>query len=253
MNRELLLGASNIKNARIQIAECHAQYAALEESSDSWDVYDSTSTDYDLTFMAISRRRDLVDILASAEEPIVIDFLASTSAVREMVGSDRLQNRSVKPLGIAVGLTDRRTPEEKEVDNSLNIHYVAGSIFSLDTWEKIEEKLGGKKASLIVERGLGALTDMPRSPIIFRDIIGKLWDMLSNDEGEMFLQFPDVAELTDYKHDLMNWQVRLLENGVDCTFAYGLMPMARIKKEQDSPENLPFLKLSELSMPYGIR
>ena len=251
MNKEVLLAVEHIKNARNQIASAHAIEAMLGDKSDYWDVYDSSSLDYDRTFGPISRNRSLVDILRATKEPVVVDFLASTALVREMIGSYGINDQPAKPLGIAVGLRDQRTTEEREVDCALNVHYVSGNIFNLDTWGEIEKKLDGKKASLIVERGLGALTDMPRNPVLFRDIVCKLWDMLSSDNGEMFLQFPNVAELTDYVEDLMSWQGLLIESGIDCTFSYGLMPMGRISKQKTSPENLPFLKLSQLTMPYN--
>jgi hypothetical protein len=155
-------------------------------SDKDWDYYNSSLKHYEQTFASFLQGRGMESLLEGKADPVVIDIMAPTGTIRELF--DRLPQGP--KTGIAVSLEDLRSPEQVEIDASLGIIQVTENLLNSKVWKRIQTKLDGRKADLIIERGFGGLYRLPEHPVFFAIALQRMWSMLAED-GTMLLQLPN--------------------------------------------------------------
>lgn len=207
------------------------------EILEKYGVYDSDILDYQLCFNSVLVNEAgtifLPSWLQEKEALTIIDLFSSTEAIASVFRA----TPSTKPkFGLAVSMEDVRTNPRKKEDAELNIEKLDGNLMLPSTWKKIRKKLEGRRADLIIERGVMGIDDFSLG-LEFYEVefaVGKMWEML-NKNGMMLLQ---VSYRLD-KNSVSQWAEFLVRNGVDVI--YDEAGLVRIDKTADSPEKLPFL------------
>lgn len=208
-----------------------------------WSIFESPFRSYMDDF---SRLEDypgeINDLLRSKKRPVIIDLLSSTATLRNLKHTI-LGDREIRAL--AVGLTDNRSKEEKALDASLGITYIAGNLRRPNFWEKIDDWLGDESADFIFQRGAGGLTYLPTRPIFVGIAISEVWEMLNPDGGYAFLQTPPADALEENGIEATKWTSQLRQSRIpswfvpdypctaDNNLSYGLL---RLDRTPQSPE-----------------
>jgi hypothetical protein len=205
-----------------------------------WDTFGSRIEDYWSEFEIVLQNRDVLADLKAASDPVVIDLLSSTVAVSTLFRDLPQEHK----LGIAVGRSDKRSRRQQAKEARLGIHQIAGDITHPKTWQEIEKILAGRKANLIIERGLGAVSlYMPRHRDFYGIVAQKAWDLLSRDNGSVLAHLPEPSILAEDGADMPKWRRLLDLTGIDYSYdlSTSFTPILRLLKTHDSPERLPLV------------
>lgn len=207
--------------------------SSIVDDTKAWTIFRNYFPDYMIDFNRVDKENwipSFIDYLRTQETATIIDFMASTDAVRSLA---RGLLRNVDVHGIAVGFSDRRTDEEKEQDTTLGISFVPGNLNKGKTWNDITEKLNGKKADLIMERGYGGLHYIPTDRRYQRVALGKMWNMLGSENSMLIVQTPPQYVLEKRGIPVANW-------------------LKKLKKEEIPYQFLPQFQSKDGDMPYGL-
>lgn len=181
---------------------------------DVWPVEDNSFDDY-LAYFDLDEEPFLRQFLASLESknpPVIIDLMASTTAIRSLCGG-RLKPKQIK--GLAVSLFDKRSSSVQEDEQKLGITHLTGDLIKSTTWNQIQDWLGNQKAHLIIEHGIAGLNYLPHRLNYYRAVLNRMWDMLDPEGGLLYLQTPSLSELKNlYNIPAQLWLERLEEAGV---------------------------------------
>jgi hypothetical protein len=200
---------------------------------DEWKMYGRNISEYEDSFRDALDFYPLKDLLKDKKNPIVIDIMSPSGALSTLF--PQLSNEG--KFGLALSLEDLRTREEKQGDAKLNIVQISGDILKSSTWDKIEKKLDGRKADLIMERAVDGLNYcIPKNPRLYAMLLNKAWHLLSEDGGVILAEFPGV-------YDILVWEtifalkdaesrISLRDDWGDCYL--------KLIKTPNSPEKLPF-------------
>ncbi len=188
---------------RNAIAESRAHTGSVAASGTPeqiyWWIYNSGIDRYNETFRGVlgSSVLDHVSKMLTRSggvKPLVVDFMASTSAVRSL--DEALLNRGMVGIdGIAVSLTDD-IREQKLRSGERNIRHFPGNLGRLATLRDLESSLNGRKIDLIIERGLDGLKCVPNHGGYYGPVLNEMWGMLNTEGGEMLLQTPGNKRLS---------------------------------------------------------
>lgn len=193
---------------------------------DFWVVYGRDHVSYESSFRPF--HFSFGEFLKERDKPIVVDLLAPTNALRGLfrdLGKDGAR-------GIAVSLSDQRTPREKRTDESLGVSHVSGDLSAIATWNKLEEELGEQKADLIVERGIAGCNFLPKNELYLLFAMRRIWKMLSSDSGVF------IGQSYHFNYDFISEWIRKARSvNVDAKHSNGIF---RIVKHEDSPATLPY-------------
>lgn len=214
--------------------------------SDNWNVYGdkigiinkifgqrALIRGYQKTFYEVLNGISLVEFASKKQEIIAIDIMAPSDILADLFTRGGINTR--RSLGVAVSFLDKRTQGKKSRDDSLNIHQINGDVMDNRTWNRIEEKLNGRKAHLIMERALGGFEGIPNNPIFYASALVRIWKLLSN-QGGMF-----VGEAHGIKEKLKDEIVDYLRrNNIDILINGTTV---RIIKTSSSPDDIgPILR-----------
>lgn len=230
------------------------------KSGDKWGVYGSTLRDYGRNFYPVLGHDSIERLVANVDDLTVIDFMAPTDTIAELITSLPNTNSS---LGIAVTRDDQRDDDQTKRDESLNIHQIHGNVTDQAVWSEIYGKLGKRKASLILERGLGAINPkyIPANKRLYEIAIRKCWDILDPNGGIILAQLHDDISLANAEIDIDAWKRLAQDEGIDIRcFTYktpprndsgaeartlsGIQTLLYIKRHPDSPSRFPTLRVN---------
>jgi hypothetical protein len=208
-----------------------------------WLFHDHSFSHYMEDFEKVDRGKVavLLSRLSRINQPVVIDLMASTAAIRDL--RQRVL-RMPQFKGLAVSLFDRRSEEETARDDFLGISHLAGDLNNfrgMRTWDRISDWLGKDRAHLIMERGFGGLHHIPTRLIYFRAVMSRMWKMLDPNGGMLLLQTPPRDFLRRRGIPINRWLGRLRRAGIyrqfigsyrsrDAGIRYGLL---QVIKETD--------------------
>jgi hypothetical protein len=201
-----------------------------------WVFPDSSLTSYETTFYGVLHGKKIKTLIENNPHPVVLDLMASPRALWDLLQPIRAQEKT----GIAVGDKEIRNEETTEVDKEQGISQIIGDITKSETWEKIEQELGGKKVDLIMERGLGALEDLPNRPLYFASVLQRMWRILG-ENGVILLEMPRKKPV-----DPKAFAKALTEIGIEAhcdSINYCML----IKRNPSSPNIIPFPQLNLLN------
>lgn len=159
-------------------------YGGREYRIKSANVPERLVSGYEKTLSGILGGMNLVDLISEKQNPVVIDLMGPSDMLADLSAKNEIRNkRTLGILGIAVSFRDVRSETLRERDESLNIFQIEGDLMDNRTWKKIEERLGGRKADLIIERAAAGLNCIPRDPIFYAAVLEKIWKLLCNQNG----------------------------------------------------------------------
>jgi hypothetical protein len=205
-----------------------------EIDSRYWPLYNSGIDSYQKTFEEVLCEKEIPDLLKRFERPIIIDLMASTSAIRDLCS----QGRIIPEIGIAVGINDARTEREKLRDSNINIVHIEGNLLNFETWRKIGRKLDGRKASLILERASGGLSYIPINKRFYNLALNELWQILDDNGGTLLAETHTFFKLENRGIFLDQWAEEAIQQGVDVV--YGSKAI-KLTKFSNSPSTLPLI------------
>lgn len=224
-----------------------APFAIDKMRSQCYSVYDSSIEKYqEEEFLRVLQGEDIISWVQSRNTLTVVDLMSSTGAIASIF--ERIPS-GIPKFGLAVSLEDMgnmRSDSQKERDRRLNIEKLDGDIILPSTWRKIEKKLEGRKADLIMERAAGGTVTLPHNFGFYEFVLGRMWKML-NENGMLLLQTPPLEWYEWGGLDVsisalaLQWARLLKNNNIDFVFDGSLHAM-RIIRTPNSPEKLPFLR-----------
>lgn len=207
--------------------------SSIVDDTHAWTIFNNYFSDYMIDFNRVDREGwipSFIEYLKSQGTATIVDFMSSTDAVRSLA---RGLLRKVDVHGIAVGFSDRRTDLEKEQDEDLGISFVPGNLNKGKTWRDITDKLNGRKADLIMERGYGGLHYVPTDKRFQRVVLSRMWDMLGSENGMLIVQTPPQYVLEKRNIPITHW-------------------LEKLKNEDIPYQFLPLFQSKDGDMPYGL-
>ncbi|MFA5135849.1 MAG: hypothetical protein WC489_00470 [Patescibacteria group bacterium] len=157
-------------------------------------------------------QRRLIAELRSSGNPVVIDLMTNSTVT---LATLYRQIYSIYPgapfFGISCG---DWLYEQTEIDKNMGLVYVSGNLRSNETWTKIEDQLGQRKAHLIIERAHGGLSYIPIRPSFLKIAMAKMWNMLDENNGLLLLQTPPFDVLTYRGIEIEPWIQKVRNTGI---------------------------------------
>jgi len=168
----------------------------------NWINNGSYIASYEMSFSGVLKGSHIWEFIKDRQNPVVVDLMGPSEAISTLF----MQVPNKENLGVAVSLQDSRTKEEKKRDASLNVIQLEGDIMKSSTWSEIEKKLNGRKADLIMERGLCGFDCIPTDSNLYAILLRKAWRLLSRDNGVIMAWIPNgfgiqATELADRLKD----------------------------------------------------
>jgi hypothetical protein len=198
-----------------------------------WGDYHSGIASYEKTLQGVLNN-PIKDLLKDRKNPVVVDLMSPTWALYDLFSELPCKEK----LGLSVSLEDLRTNYKKRKDKKLNIIQIAGDLLKASTWAKIEEKLDGRKADLIMERAMSGFDCIPRDTRLYGVLLNKAWSLLGKDGGILIAQVPQ--DFKDQAKKMINEFRKNKEmdalGGESTRFYYSI----KLVKTPNSPENLSF-------------
>lgn len=171
-----------------------------ELKDDSWEFTGSHVGDYDRSFEAVLGGRTIAGCVIeraryTQERPFVLDVLSTPAAPVSL--ALQVEAAGVAMHGISASLTDRRNDRAKSEDLLLGVQHVAGDLATHQGRHRLRRVLAGRKADVILERGVGGLRTFPQHPLFVSIALCALWDTLRSDGGRMIVQLPLDSHMKD--------------------------------------------------------
>lgn len=198
----------------------------------AWGTNDSGVFEYCMHFgLDLTYLDQIVENhISSGTIPFALDLLSNTTAIRDLgIG------------GIAVGLKDVRSEQEKEIDSGLRF-VIETDLFHRrkEVWSLVDQQLnqiGQSGFHLILQRGIAGLDMIGRGPLRKRYHLENMWERLL--PGGLILTQTKVADISrlkslgiiDFWNDIDGIEIEPLSNGLI------------IKKLPNYPLELPFPEL----------
>jgi hypothetical protein len=202
-------------------------------TEEPWRIDKSPIESYDATFKGVlPRGRKIKDLLPLTGGICVVDLMASTTAVRDL-----LTGR--EGVGYAMRLVDGRTEEEKAADNALGIRLLSKDITSRRALKELGDIMGGQRANVVMARPLGGALNLPKHVVFYRSLINDIWDLLA-EGGTALLETPSPRYMRQIGIDLQRWGTELENSGVE---VQRTSLMLRLTRTPDSPDKLPMPQL----------
>lgn len=116
-----------------------------------------------------------------------------------------LQQEGQQVSGIALTLTDLRGIRTRLFDRAHNNSLVTGDILNNSTWQKLDTKLGDRRADLIVCSPGGGDVSIPKSTRVYAGLLDRAYRRLGQD-GQLVTDVPAIfnqylGELEERCHD----------------------------------------------------
>ncbi len=198
---------------------------------------------YEHSFKPVLQGETLPSLIAGNPNPVVVDLMGPSTMLYTLF---KTLPPEVHPTGFSLALTDlRRNPKSIDKDTELNITHVVGDIHAKDTWQALthamEQKLGDKKADLVVSRALGGLSQIAVDDDMHAIIMDKIWKITA-DGGVIILQLPHTySPHTKFEDKALRLLADLREQGAETRFDnQGSFPLVYVRKPLNSSNNLNF-------------
>jgi hypothetical protein len=252
--KQPILSYDKFKTVRSQIRNNKEVWPG-QYFKDKWTVNNSQIADYERFFSPVTTRvgdMSIVSLVKGRKAPVVVDVMSDLGATRSLLNEIADNSK----FGLAVGLSDNRSEDVKSMDHGSGMEQVAGDVLRPGTWAKIQKVLGGRKVHVFMQRSYGGLGFLPRDRDILAVLMGKMWSMLSQDQGTLLIQTvscfdPKIAYFEDHYDDaeriINNWREYLSEKGIKSVYEpcveyrfnedWGAL---KLTKSPDSPIDLPF-------------
>lgn len=223
--------------------------ARSHDRTKSYSVIGSGIDDYERSFAPVLSGRAIADVCRGTKGLVVLDLMSSTAAIESLFS----ELRDVEKLGIAVCYSE--SPYIGRFPNNTIVE-IGGDLRSITTRNDVMAELNGRKATLILERAVAGLSNLPRHGVFFAGIINYAWRLLEPDGGTILAETPTLSELirSGVSHNRFNEWIKLLRrHGIDAEAAYSeyssklfsafMFPklVIRITRKPSDPESLPFL------------
>jgi hypothetical protein len=181
--------------------------------TESWAKYNSKLISYQHTFGEVlsGETKTIPSLLQGKKDPIVVDLMASPSAIRELF----LYTDGESKHGVAVSLADKRWKFRQKTDQRMGIEQLTGDFTQKAAWDNLEDTVGVGKADLIMERALLGLEVLPQHRSYWQYAMARTWRLLSPLNGHLLLQLPSNLQaqginMKDWtealtKADIQNW------------------------------------------------
>lgn len=192
----------------------------------TWPIYDSNHSAYKNHFSEFQRS---IEDISKIENPVVIDLLSSSSAIRSLF----LDTLHEDMKGVSVGLEDLRPGNIRVIDRKLHVTHIVGDLGKPSTWDCIKTELGERKANLILERGYAGVAYLPQDPLYFLYAMDKIWNTLSSENGTFI---GDFIQISIPKNSIYNWSENMQKKGIDIECGINSI---KVVKHIDSPQKLP--------------
>lgn len=207
-----------------------------------WPVYDSPIAYYDSSFAKVLNGVRIADLIRDKKSPVVLDLMASTSALTTLFEQLPYGDK----FGLAVSLEDKGKEQRRLTNQEMGISHIVGDLNKPVTWDRIKQKLGGRKADLIMQRAGAGLQRIPVDIEGYKSLLQDLWDFLAPSRGIMLMQTPSRKSLRHNWIPINRWVKLLEQNGVGVCYipeadSLGLNGIIRIDRTPDSPSELPFI------------
>jgi len=199
----------------------------------NWGFYGSEIGSYISNFSTVLPV-DLLEFTKGKQNPIIVDLMAPTGTIRSLCEETGI----IPEIAIAVSLQDQRTQEERDADNALNIHQLAGNLLDFKTWRELAAMLSGQKSDLIMERAVLGLIHIPRSKFFYDLALRGLWNILDENGGLLLAQTHNHNVLRNIGVDFIKWSEEIAESGVDVCIDPDKRTLM-LQKNQMFPIDLP--------------
>lgn len=174
-----------------------------------WGYMNEPISSYEESFANVLEGRNIVDLIRMRPAPIVVDILAPPGSVYDLLSS------FPKGRGLAVSLPDHQMQEMRsdvqEIYRAGNVKWLSEDITHPGTWVNIEKWLDGKKAHLIMERGMGGLDWLPVNKKLYGILINRAWANLDHDGGTLLFETPRRELVLKKGIDIDAWVKSLQE------------------------------------------
>lgn len=239
---------SHISEARRRAEELtREEENAGDIKKEVWQSYKGSLRDYEDSFDVIlsamgirSFSRYINERQQEGRNIYIIDIMSDGEFLRQLPGIGG---------GLAVSLSDKRTPEMIEKDKAKNIDVIVGDILLPKTWQKISQWLKERGISfcdVAVCRGVGGVEVIPKEAYTY--VLSQMWSRLSPADGLLLTQVPERDETL-----ARQWGEEVKQTGIEFyfqrrgpTFVDNVRgtnkPAIGLIKKQGSPEKLPFLR-----------
>lgn len=183
-----------------------------------WGYMNEPISSYEESFANVLEGRNIADLIRMRVAPIVIDILAPPGSVYDLLSS------FPKGRGLAVSLPDHQMQEMRsdvqEIYRAENVRWLPEDITHPGTWTNIEKWLGGDKAHLIMERGMGGLDWLPVNKRLYGILVNRAWSNLDPDGGILLLETPRREQVLKKGIDIDSW-VKSLQKIADVKYDPG--------------------------------
>jgi len=194
---------------------------------------------YEHSFKGVLEGETLPGLIAGKPNPVVVDLMSPPTMLYTLF---KTLPPEVHPAGYSLSLSELRTnPKSIEKDTELNITHVVGDGHTKDAWDRLAEKMGDKKADLVVSRALGGLSQIAVDEDMHGIIMDKIWK-LTADGGVIILQLPHTySPNSQFEAKAKQFLADLKEQGADTRYDnQGSFSVMYIRKPLNSSQNLNF-------------
>jgi hypothetical protein len=223
-----------------QQAVCHARAARAayvdSQGNERWGTYNLPIKSYEATFRQVLGSRAIVDLIRGKQAPVVVDLMASSAALADLYNG--LQHLPDK-RGIALGLTDMRSPAQKRRDSALGIMQLTGDLMLDPTWQELHRAVGVRGADLVLQRAEGGLDCLPPHRHYMAYAMNRVWNMTNADGGTILMQIPGAGRLLRWGIDLESWVENMRHAGANVSYNPMAFPGLLITRTPAAPAQIP--------------
>ncbi len=196
---------------------------------------------YDHTFAQLlsnSEGNSLQDVLDNKSNPLVLDLMSNGGFVRQLKGA----------RGLSVSLSNQRSREERELDESAGNGFIKGDLKRSTTWRNISDWISnngrGDGFDMITIRPVAGLLSIPMNETFYKYALAKCYSLLTNQEGYLFAQFDSrmlnfVNSYVERLSAVKGVQVKVLSTAKDPEDH----PTFMLVKHEEAPKSLKELPL----------
>lgn len=251
MNTETITKHTILRERIESAARIHQhERAQAAQSQTIWRDYGAQTTDYAKTFPDFLRQGHVETFeqwLPQLKQQnqwqrlYVLDVAAPLSS---FIGKHDLIDG-----GIAITLTDTRSPAQKTTDTVRNQELIEGNVLQRQAWRKAETamaQLGIEAFNVILCRPFAGIVDQVDAEIharLYFNILGRMYKKMSPNGSVCLTEVPDSPEndrlLPRYVQRLHAHHITAQLQRPDPTRQYGYRYALMLKRTEQSPDELP--------------
>jgi hypothetical protein len=177
--------------------------SVLEQGSDPWPRSFTGSEEYSIIFSKVFEKY-------AQKNNLDIKYVNSRDFIKDLVDQKRIEGKLINILdvmsygevirdlqasGLAIGLTDERTPDMVDGDKSNNIQMLTGDIFDPKMWETLDQMYpnNGEEFDFIFCRPNGAIERIPDNLQLGAYLLNRMYPHLSRNNGILLTEVGSVV------------------------------------------------------------